>query len=53
MLNQALGLTMTRIALGMILFAHGYFLQKSKPSRSKAPSDFLRVLDFPLSLHTW
>ena len=27
MLNQALGLTITRIALGMILFAHGYFLK--------------------------
>jgi len=27
MLNQALGLTMTRIALGVILFAHGYFLK--------------------------
>ena len=27
MLNQALGLTMTRIALGIILFAHGYFLK--------------------------
>ena len=27
MLNQALGLTITRINLGMILFAHGYFLK--------------------------
>ena len=27
MLNQALGLTMTRMALGVILFAHGYFLK--------------------------
>ena len=27
MLDQALGLTMTRIALGIILFAHGYFLK--------------------------
>jgi len=27
MLNQALGVTITRIALGMILFAHGYFLK--------------------------
>ena len=27
MLNQALGLTITRIALGIILFAHGYFLK--------------------------
>ena len=27
MLNQALGLTMTRIALGVIFFAHGYFLK--------------------------
>ena len=27
MLNQALGVTITRIALGMILFAHSYFLK--------------------------
>ena len=27
MFNQALGLTITRIALGTILFAHGYFLK--------------------------
>ena len=27
MLNQALELTITRIALGMISFAHGYFLK--------------------------
>jgi len=27
MLNQALVVTITRIALGMILFAHGYFLK--------------------------
>ena len=27
MLNQALGVMITHIALGMILFAHGYFLK--------------------------
>ena len=27
MLNQPPGLTLTRIVLGMILFAHGYFLK--------------------------
>ena len=27
MFNQGLGVTITRIALGMILFAHGYLLK--------------------------
>lgn len=52
MLNQALGLTMTRIALGVILFAHGYFL-KVETFTIEGTMGFLKVLDFPLSLHTW
>ena len=52
MFNQGLGVTITRIALGMILFAHGYFL-KSRPSRLRVQLDFSQALDFPQSLHTW
>ena len=51
MLNQALGLTITRINLGMILFAHGYFL-KVETLTIEGTVGFLKILDFLLSLHT-
>ena len=50
MLNQALGMTITRIAFGTILFAHGYIL-KLKHSRLEWSSDFLKVLELPQLWH--
>ena len=52
MFNQGLGVTITRIALGMILFAHGYFL-KVETFTIEGTVGFFQALDFPQSLHTW
>ena len=53
MVNQALGVTITRIALGMILFAHGYFLKVETFTIDGTVGFFSRASDFPQSLHTW
>ena len=52
MLNQALGVTITRIALGMILFAHGYFL-KVETFSIEGTVGFFASIGLPAIAHTW